>query len=73
MSVWPSQTGSRFWSGSTHTECHYPWSSRTHSGLKILERLPQAEREPEGRAPGGGLVYSASKTWFCSLLDLVIL
>lgn len=73
MSVWPSQTGPRFWSRSTHTECHYPWSSLTHSGLKILERLPQARREPEGRAPGGGLVYSASETWFCSLLDLVIL
>lgn len=53
VSVWPSQTGSRFSSRSTHTECHYPWSSRTPSGLKILERLPQARREPEGRAPGG--------------------
>lgn len=53
----------------THLWWHYLWSASTHTGLKVWERLPQAGREPEGVV----VVYSASKTWFCSLFDLVIL
>lgn len=52
--VRPSRTGSRFWFRSTHTECYYPWSSRTHSGFKVRERLLQAGREPEGASTWRG-------------------